>query len=288
MPMRRLVLVMGLAACGILAPKPKMYVLSDDGVPVIIVNRTSRNIHSMEFSGATHIDYYGHGLAPNGGRIQIHVIPSALKENHILGVHAAGDGGIVYHENADTIAIEGPTEIDISDTDFITDPVPPGFRRVIKLSDQVRKPREQAEADRMAEHDKAQQDRTIADARVKAAADCKPNVDAIHRRPHPGKTKIHGRYQCVTSAGLKSRVDLVELVDGKITATVEELASGRWVQTTWTGIVEGDTIRFAYATSAASAGFLKVDPGGRAMIGEITDLDATGVSCAAATITCTR
>ncbi|MDP3498856.1 MAG: hypothetical protein Q8S33_00935 [Myxococcales bacterium] len=102
--------------------------------------------------------------------------------------------------------------------------------------------------------------------------------------PAPGKTKATGKWRCVLGGGGvgTDNVDLVQLADGHIAATV----SGSDRNTTWSGVVSGNKVHFRFEGVAAAGGTLKLDPSGRAMIGEGHTFD--GSVCRDWTLTCTR
>jgi len=116
---------------------------------------------------------------------------------------------------------------------------------------------------------------------------CQANVDAAHGTPKPGRTKLQGRFECVFGGAFNgtSNAQIVQLADGKLTATVTEVGNGNVANITWEGVVVGDEMRFAYA-NLPSGGAMKLDPGGRALIGQGTSLLDTG--CVSWTLTCTR
>jgi hypothetical protein len=103
--------------------------------------------------------------------------------------------------------------------------------------------------------------------------------------PAPGKVKATGKWRCVLGGAYTGTdyVDLVQLVDGHITATL----TGSDRNATWTGSVVGDEVRFQFAGNAADGGTLKLDPSGRAMVGNGVTFTDRG-ECTQWTMTCTR
>ena len=278
------------SACGPKTPRPAEVaytVVTQDptGIPVTIVNRTPLPIIRLSISGFSPSveppphDEYRVDIAPNGGRISLRIKPAALANNELmLSAHALRETGAeswdtqVVLLNDKNFVLRGPTEINIVESDAIAEPAPPGYERVVRFTY------------------KKQQERDAASIQAQAQAEaqrCQDNVDAAHGKPRTGKTKLQGRFKCVFGGAFNgtSNAQVVQLADGKLTATVTEIGNGNVANITWEGIVVGDEMRFAYA-GLPSAGTLKIDPGGRALIGQGTSLLDTG--CVSWTLTCTR
>lgn len=119
--------------------------------------------------------------------------------------------------------------------------------------------------------------------RDQARGECQRHLSSAP--PSPGKIKATGKWRCVLGGVYSGTdyVDLVQLADGQITATV----SGADRNNTWTGAVVGETVNFKFAGTTSSGGALKLDASGKAMLGQgFTFTD--GGECLQWTLTCTK
>jgi hypothetical protein len=263
------------------APTLRLVTTDPSATEIVIVNRTAETIESLTFHGynapeGTKPDEVKQSIPP-GGRASFRLKTETLRNNELaVTVLGAPVGRLTYGKIIagikPMVSFTGPTELVISDTKEVADPPTPGYTRVVKLS---------------VDGQKKADDRYTSDRRAEAEQQCQRNIDGANGTPRPGKTKAQGRFKCVFGGSFdgNANVTLVQLANGKITATVSEAGGSRIASTTWTGIVDGDMLRFAYA-GLPSGGALKIDPGGRAMIGHGTTLD--GNVCVNWTMTCTR
>ncbi|MBX3227365.1 MAG: hypothetical protein KIT84_13510 [Labilithrix sp.] len=187
-----------------------------------------------------------------------------------------GGKGMLSHLFDYKLDVTGSTEIVIYDQDPPKD-VPPraGVHQIVVLSfteDSRRKSQEHAahaKAAREADYDR-----------------CKKFVAPTFEHPAAGKMKLDGQWTCVMGGGASGTnfVKLIQLADGKITATI----TGADRSTTWEGIVKGNEVRYRFSGFDATGGILKVDPGGRAMTGNgVVWLPEEG-RCNGYTLTCTK
>ncbi len=262
--MRPICVVLFLSAC--LGSKYFTITTAKDGVSVVVVNRTKLAIHRFVINPNISGDYkdwdhYPISIPP-GGKGEIHVDPKRLVNGELgLSIDQYPDGDQEIYAGP-ALPIKGPTMIVIADAEETADRAPPGYTKIVLPSLQYKRQREK---DTAANDAKLEADQRAARA-VAAAKECAPIFAAPNARPNPGRLKIRGRFQCVEGS-TRSKLEIVELADGHITATVQELVNANWVNSTWTGIVDGNKIRFT--SSIRQAGYLEIDPKGHAMIGEI-------------------
>ncbi|MBX3231762.1 MAG: hypothetical protein KIT84_42725 [Labilithrix sp.] len=231
-------------------------------MPLVVVNDTSHTISSITVSSdGGQIDIVSHGArVPPGERVS-----ASLKPNTYAVTISAVRAGILHTER---IPLRGATELVVQERAAAAAPAAAGFTQLVRVSDVVA--REAKEADR-------------ASKRAEAEADCAKSIPQSVA-PSPGKTKITGKWTCNYGGAREGTdwVNLVQLADGKITATI---AVGVDRGATWEGAVVHDELRFRFSR-VTSGGVLKIDPGGRALTGEGQSF-ADG-QCHRWTLTCTR
>jgi hypothetical protein len=119
-----------------------------------------------------------------------------------------------------------------------------------------------------------------AQSRAAAERECSPIIEPPKLKP--GGVKVDGHWTCVLGGAGRGTdyVSIVSLAGGKISATL----NGADRDGTWSGFVSGDTLYFKLG-NLRSGGHLKLDPGGKAMLGEGASLEGY---CRTWTMTCTK
>ena len=182
-----------------------------------------------------------------------------------------------YRELLDlpSTSVTGPTQLVLLDSE----PPPADLTRLEGFE-----VRTFARRDRLEDKARAEQENAARAHRERALAECKRWVALP--AASPGRTKATGRWHCVFGGGTytgSDYVDLVQLADGHLTATV----NGVDRNSTWDGSLVGDEVHFRWTGVDASGATLRLDPSGKAMIGEghtFTD----GGECLSWKLTCTR
>lgn len=240
---------------------------------LMIVNKTSRVIHSVTVAsrreprsseqhplvgGGT--DSNAHEIAPGGS------VRGAYRPGHYFVTAWSINVVALEHYELD---VRGPVQIVIYQGEKPSNvSAPPGYEQLFVPDwDEVHK-------------------KEVAATTASESSRCKATVDLTRETPAPGRTKVDGSWTCVLGGSAKGTnyVKLVQLADGKITATI----SGTDRNTTWEGIVKNDEVRYRYAEWENSGGVLKVDPGGHAMKGSGVDWHAKDHHCSSYTVTCTK
>lgn len=254
-----------------------------DGIPLRISNHTKfiiNNVEMINFSGVpgSEQDSLRAHIEP-GARVDLLIDRSKLKGDNLTMTiwylptpTSTPVQALVLVAADQPYHLEGPTQVDVVEDDMNAPAVAPGYTQDLRLT-----------KDKM-EANAAQQAQV---ASAQAAQVCQKSLDAAHGKAAPGKIKAQGKFKCVFGGGFDGsmNVQMVQLADGKITATLAEFGGGTIANNTWTGIVVGDEIRFAWQ-GLPSGGSAKIDPGGRAIIG--TGVTLENGQCVNWTLTCTR
>jgi hypothetical protein len=230
-------------------------------VPLVVINRTRGKLTAVSvFAGNDVLESFL-PLDPADHR------PLESGESRQLALLKAGAYRLStstennFHGDTE-LTLEGPTEVVVFDEKAPpTDSPTAGFTRVAVES-------------RPSEHHAAPRHIPLA---------CEIGIPKMSEKPKPGPTRVDGHWRCVLGGAVvgTDRVELVQLASGAISATV----SGLHANTSWTGIVAGDSVGFRVANQT-SGGRLKIDPGGHSLRGNGQVLD--GEKCLSYTMTCTR
>lgn len=196
-------------------------------------------------------------------------------------ITATGPGAAKYSSvtalSAYELDLQAPTELVVyDDPQPPTDVAPPGgIKQVMELSYQE-----------MVNRKTAERQANVQASRDAALAQCKKNIPALNEKPAPGKIKPDGKWTCIIGGegSGTNYVTLVQLADGKITATMGPGSADR--NTSWQGVMVGDEVRFRY-TGIEGGGRLKLDPGRKAMSGPGWTYMNEG-RCMSWTLTCMR
>lgn len=236
-------------------------------IPLVFVNQTDQPLCSIELYVAYSVriqdDLKGEPCIPPGGQREFHLLAKQY-EIRMWGPHSH-----TFSASTTKLALSEPTQIVIWDTAPPAASTGTGMKLIAVESDKHHSAilREQADAKAHQQHET-----------------CAAHLPPDNERPSPGKTKATGKWKCVLGGSFTGTdyVDLVQLADGHISATV----SGADRSMTWTGAVVGDEVHFRWGEGGLEGGVLKLDPSARAMSGKIYTFNKN--KCEAGTFTCTR
>jgi len=228
-------------------------------------------------SGQVSSDYKKYGTPiPPGARHEVRLAPGT----YALRVEGQTPQSTSRRYNDETllsnyvVELQGPTEIVVYIKDKPSEEPTPGFKRFVEVSwsETVRQK-------------SAAEKASAAQAREANYKACVAQIPPKNEKPAPGRTRADGKWTCIIGGEATGTnfVNLAQLADGKITATV----TGTDRNISWEGAVVGDEVRFRYAGFDAIGGKLKLDPGGRAMSGNGFTFTDDG-RCMRWTLTCTK
>ena len=248
---------------GVLAGDAPLAITNRTSDPIVRLNITNReNYHAMELD----LDRMSSPILP-GQTARFSLQPGTYSILASTGAHRLLD--------ISSFSLAGATQIVVHDGERPPTDVTPLQGFTVKNFERF----DRAEARAIAIEKNQARAR-----RDRALADCQRWVTIPPASP--GRTKSSGRWHCVFGGGTytgSDYVDLVQLADGKLTATV----SGVDRNATWEGSVVADEVHFRWTGVDASGATLRIDPSGKAMIGDghtFTD----GGECLSWKLTCTR
>jgi hypothetical protein len=254
------------------APVKTHSVLAKPGtqsVEIVVVNRTSKVVNSVWIANGEYSDIPQ--VLPPGQRASFRIDPNSEKGptgkwNVTISDKPSAVQGFASHH----FDLPGPTELVFYDGARPNDPPTPGFtQHIVPTHLQVLADGKSAANSHLAE----------------SKATCAKRVPRQGEKPRPGRTRATGHWKCVLGGSFSGTdfVDLVQLADGRITATL----SGVDRDSTWEGVVVGKEVHFRFANRSLSGGVLVLDGGGRAMCGTAWSMTNSN-DCAEWTLTCTR
>lgn len=273
--------------------KPQAEIPFPGDVPLVLINQTDATIRDFMItegrevygnrrahivsSGKVTSNYKKYGTPiPPGARHEVRLAPGT----YALLVEGQPPKSVTRNYNDETllsnyvVELQGPTEIVVYKTDKPSEQPTPGFKRLVEVTFST-KVREKMAAEKAA----AQQERG---ANYRA---CTAELPPKNEKPAPGRTRADGKWTCIVGGDVTGTnfVNLAQLADGKITATV----TGMDRNISWEGAVVGDEVHFRYAGMENVGGKVKLDPGGRAMTGNGYTFTDDG-RCLRRTLTCTK
>lgn len=275
-------LVASLLACGGVGAQRRLEMDLAGDIPFAITNVSSVPLNDLSFS--TKIDgryrvavmildhAYGRpGPIDPGQTAKFAFVPAEYEVQ--LRAHVGGYGNTTVCSPA-KLQLTGPTQIVLYDG-----PTPPANVATLPGFTVVTCERQDLKDKRIAAANAA----AAQNRRDAARNECVRRLGSTN--PSPGRIKATGKWKCILGGAYKGTdyVDLVQLADGRITATV----SGSDRNSTWSGAVVGEDVNFRFSDTTASGGALKLDPSGRAMLGNGYTFTEGG-ECLTWTMTCTK